>query len=148
LCNRHYEIGKCPDLRSDGEIVANLSFGPFEIDLERAVLRRAGVTIHLRSQAVRLLILLATRAGEVVSREEIQRALWSDGTFVDFEHSINVCIRQIRGALGDTHDRQQFIETLPRRGYRFAAAVVLRGNLDAPVLRQAAVERERQMAAP
>jgi DNA-binding winged helix-turn-helix (wHTH) protein len=127
--------------------VTNLSFGPFELDLELAELRRLGQPVRLRAQAIRLLRLLATRAGMVVTRDEIQRELWADGTFVDFEHSINVCIRQIRSALGDNHDRQQYIQTLPRRGYRFAAAVVLNGDPDRSWLQFPTVRREEGAAA-
>jgi TolB-like protein/DNA-binding winged helix-turn-helix (wHTH) protein/Tfp pilus assembly protein PilF len=79
--------------------------------------------IKLQPQPFRLLLLLAERAGRVVTREEIQRRLWSDSTFVDFEHGINFSINQIRGALADSADTPRYIETLQRRGYRFIAAV-------------------------
>src|SRR4029077_11447556 len=77
----------------------------------------------LQPQPFQVLLLLAGRAGTVVTREEIQRNLWRDSTFVDFEHGINFAINQIRGALADSADRPRYIETLPRRGYRFIAVV-------------------------
>jgi DNA-binding winged helix-turn-helix (wHTH) protein/tetratricopeptide (TPR) repeat protein len=99
-------------------------FGVFELDLPGSTLRnRSGVEVHLQQQPFRLLALLVSRRGEVVGREEIRRHLWSDQTFVDFEHSVNFCIRQIRAALGDDAKSPRYIETLPRRGYRFIAPV-------------------------
>jgi DNA-binding winged helix-turn-helix (wHTH) protein/Tol biopolymer transport system component len=102
---------------------SNLRFGPFELDPAAGQLRKAGVLVKLQPQPFRLLLLLAERAGTVIAREEIQRSLWSDSTFVDFEHGINFSINQIRGALADSADRPRYIETLPRRGYRFIAKV-------------------------
>lgn len=102
----------------------NLRFGPFELDASAGELRKAGNLIKLQPQPFQVLVLLADRAGTVVTREEIRRCLWSDSTFVDFEHGINFSINQIRGALGDSADKPRYIETLPRRGYRFIARVV------------------------
>src|SRR5271156_2038704 len=97
----------------------NLRFGPFELDVVAGELRNAGILIKLHPQPFHVLLLLANRAGTVVTREDIKRDLWSDSTFVDFEHGINFAINQIRGALADSADRPRYIETLPRRGYRF-----------------------------
>lgn len=97
-------------------------FGPFELDLESGDLRREGDLLRLEPQPRKVLQLLASRAGQVVSRKEIQGRIWPDDTFVDFDQGLNYCIRQIRGTLGDRADAPRFIETLPRRGYRFTAA--------------------------
>jgi DNA-binding winged helix-turn-helix (wHTH) protein/dipeptidyl aminopeptidase/acylaminoacyl peptidase len=101
----------------------NLRFGPFELDGVAGELRKAGILIKLQPQPFRVLQLLVNRAGTVVTREDIKRDLWSDSTFVDFEHGINFAINQIRAALADNADSPRYIETLPRRGYRFIAQV-------------------------
>ncbi len=104
-------------------ISSSICFGPFELDAAAGELRKAGILIKLQPQPFRLLLLLAKRAGAVVTREEIQTCLWSESTFVDFEHGINFSINQIRGALADSADEPRYIETLQRRGYRFIATV-------------------------
>ena len=91
-------------------------------------LRKAGILIKLQPQPFRVLLLLAERAGTVVTREEIQQHLWRESTFVDFEHGINFSINQIRGALADDVEKPRYIETLPRRGYRFIAPVHVASN--------------------
>ena len=83
----------------------------------------SGVSIKLQPQPLKLLSLLVSRSGDIVTREEIQKHLWNDETFVDFEHSVNFCMRQIRAALGDDAKAPRFIETVPRKGYRFVAHV-------------------------
>jgi TolB-like protein/DNA-binding winged helix-turn-helix (wHTH) protein/Tfp pilus assembly protein PilF len=100
-----------------------ICFGPFELDATAGELRKGGILIKLQPQPLRVLLLLAERAGTLVTREEIQRCLWSESTFVDFEHGINFSINQIRGALADDAEKPRYIETLPRRGYRFIANV-------------------------
>lgn len=100
-----------------------LSFGTFELDLDREQLRKSGVRLKLRPQAFRVLKLLASRSGDLVTREEIQNEIWSDNEIVDFEQGLNFCIRQIRSALTDNADVPRFVETVPRRGYRFIAPV-------------------------
>lgn len=104
-------------------ISPGICFGPFELDVAAGEVRKAGTLIKLQPQPFRVLLLLAERAGTVVTREEIQQCLWSESTFVDFEHGINFSINQIRGALADDAEKPRYIETLPRRGYRFIAAV-------------------------
>ncbi|HEY7516241.1 MAG TPA: winged helix-turn-helix domain-containing protein, partial [Vicinamibacteria bacterium] len=99
-----------------------LRFGAFELDLQSGELRRSGVLVHLQQQPAKVLVLLARRSGELVTREEIQREVWG-GTFVDFEQGLNFCVKQIRAALGDQADTPRYLETLPRRGYRFLAPV-------------------------
>src|SRR6201986_2631877 len=96
-----------------------LRFDVFELDAGAGELRRNGDRIKLPPQPFKVLELLARRSGEVLTRNEIRERVWSDDTFVDFEQGLNFCIRQIREAVGDTADAPRFIETLPRRGYRF-----------------------------
>ena len=100
-----------------------IRFDSFELDPAAGELRKCGVRIRLQPQPFRVLLLLVERSGEVVTREEIQRCLWKDSTFVDFEHGINFSINQIRGALSDSAEGHQYVQTLPRRGYRFIGAV-------------------------
>lgn len=101
-----------------------LSFGVFELDLEAEELRKGGTPIKLPPQPVKILALLASRAGQVVTREEIQKEIWGDETYVDFEQGLNQCIKQIRAVLNDNPDRPTYLMTLPRRGYRFLPTVV------------------------
>jgi TolB-like protein/DNA-binding winged helix-turn-helix (wHTH) protein/Tfp pilus assembly protein PilF len=98
-----------------------LRFGVFELNVATGELRKAGMTIRLRPQAAKVLTILAERGGALVSREELREQIWGRETFVDFEHSLNLCVREIRAALDDDADSPRFVETLPRRGYRFIA---------------------------
>lgn len=100
-----------------------LRFACFELDSSTGQLRKNGTLLKLQPQPLRVLRLLAERSGTVVTREEIRNFLWSDSTFVDFEHGINFSINQIRAALADNPDKPRFVETLPRHGYRFLVAV-------------------------
>ncbi len=100
-----------------------LCFGEFELDLAAGELRRNSRRIKLQPQPFKLLVLLARRAGTLVTRDEIRSELWPDGTYVDFDQSVNFTIRQIRDVLRDAADRPLYIETVPRRGYRFIAPV-------------------------
>lgn len=100
-----------------------LRFATFEVDLAGSELRKGGALVKRQSQHFQLLVLLAERAGQVVSREDIRRALWDNETFVDFDRSINFCVNQIRGALDDDPQNPRYIETMPRKGYRFIAPV-------------------------
>jgi DNA-binding winged helix-turn-helix (wHTH) protein/tetratricopeptide (TPR) repeat protein len=102
---------------------ATLRFGAFEINSTAGELRHHGDLVKLAPQPLKVLDLLARRSGEVVTRNEIRDYVWSGDTFVDFEQGLNFCIRQIREVLGDTADAPRFIETLPRRGYRFLMPV-------------------------
>jgi DNA-binding winged helix-turn-helix (wHTH) protein len=94
-----------------------LRFGIFELNLDAEELRKDGTPIKLPPQPVKVLALLAIRAGQVVTRDEIQKEVWGEGTYVDFEHGLNQCIKQIRTALNDNADKPLYVETLPRRGY-------------------------------
>jgi len=102
---------------------AVLRFGAFELNRDTGELRHEGVEIRLPPQPARVLALLAGRAGQLVTRDEIHREIWGDRTFVDFERGLNFCLNRIRAALGDDPRAPRFIETLPRRGYRFIAPV-------------------------
>jgi cholera toxin transcriptional activator len=98
-------------------------FGVFEVDSTTGELRRKGVRVKLHSQPFQVLFMLLERPGEMLTREEICRELWPDGTFVDYEHGVNSAVNRLRDALGDKASNPRFIETLPRRGYRFLAPV-------------------------
>ncbi len=103
--------------------MAITQFGQFAFDPETGALRRGGVAVRLQPQPTKVLAALVARAGEVVSRDELRQEIWGTETFVDFERGLNFCIAQIRSALGDAADSPRFIETLPKRGYRFIAPV-------------------------
>jgi len=98
-------------------------FGAFEADASTGELRRQGIRIKLNAQPFQVLLALLDRPGELLTREEISRELWPDGTFVDYEHGLNSAVNRIREALGDTAGSPRFVETLARRGYRFVAPV-------------------------
>src|ERR1700756_270976 len=101
-------------------------FGAFEADLQTGELRRDGVKLKFSGQPFQVLAILLERPGEVVTREELQKRLWPD-TFVDVERNLNTAVNKIREVLGDSAESPRFVETLPRRGYRFI------GELEAPV---------------
>ena len=98
-------------------------FGAFEADAATGELRRQGIRIKLNAQPFQVLLMLLERSGDLLTREEISRNLWPDGTFVDYEHGVNSAVNRIREALGDTAANPRFVETLARRGYRFVAPV-------------------------
>ncbi|HEY1984606.1 MAG TPA: winged helix-turn-helix domain-containing protein [Terracidiphilus sp.] len=98
-------------------------FGLFEADLEQLVLSKGGLRVRLQDQPFQILAMLLERPGELVTREEIGQKLWSANTFVEFDDGLNTAIRKLRHALGDEADNPRFIETVPRRGYRFIAPV-------------------------
>src|SRR5882762_2292158 len=99
-----------------------LRFGNFEVDLRSGELHNAGVKQKFGGQPFQVLSILLERPGDVVTREELQKRLWPD-TFVDFDHNLNTAINKIRDVLGDSAESPRFVETLPRRGYRFIASV-------------------------
>jgi cholera toxin transcriptional activator len=107
-------------------------FGMFEADTATGELRKAGVRLRLQDQPFQVLISLLERPGEVLTREELRQKLWPDGTFVDFDHSLNSIINKLREVLGDSATSPRFIETLARRGYRFLAPVLVAGENSAP----------------
>jgi Tol biopolymer transport system component/DNA-binding winged helix-turn-helix (wHTH) protein len=101
-----------------------ICFGDFELSPESGELRKRGMRVRLSGQAFDTLVLLVAARGRIVSREELQRALWSESSFGDFEHGLNAAINRLRGALGDSATDSKFIETVPRRGYRFIHPLV------------------------
>ena len=98
-------------------------FGSFELDLDAERLLKNGRTIRIQPQPFRLLCLLTNRPGVLVTREEIQAALWAGDTFVDFDQGVNFAIKQVRDALGDSAEDSLYVQTVPKRGYRFLAPV-------------------------
>jgi DNA-binding winged helix-turn-helix (wHTH) protein len=100
-----------------------LRFRDFTLDPGTGELHRNGAAIRLEPQPARVLTTLASRAGTLVTREELRAAVWPDGTHVEFDQNLNYCIRQVRAALDDDARRPEFIETVSRRGYRFIAPV-------------------------
>ncbi len=120
-------------------------FGSFELDLDAERLLKSGRTIRIQPQPFRLLCLLTNRPGLLVTREEIQAALWAGDTFVDFDQGVNFAIKQVREALGDRAEDSLYVQTVPKRGYRFLAPVetgpepvepVIAGSID-PYLQKA-----------
>src|SRR5215467_5625936 len=96
-----------------------LRFGTFEVDLRAGEVRKQGAKVKLQEQPFQVLAALLQRPGQVVSREELRKQIWPEDTFIDFDNSLNTAINKLREALGDSADNPRFIETLPRRGYRF-----------------------------
>ena len=111
------------DLQPDSRPTRRYRFGAFEADSATGELRRNGVRIRLHAQPFQVLAMLLERPGEMLTREEISRALWPEGTFVDYEHGVNSAVNRLRDALGDKAGSPRFVETLARRGYRFVAPV-------------------------
>jgi len=102
---------RCPSTR--------ICFGACELDQDAGELRKDGIKVRLQEQPFQMLQILQQRPGEVVTREELQQEIWPSDTFVDFDHGINNSIKRLREALGDTAETPRYVETLPRRGYRF-----------------------------
>lgn len=114
--------------------VRRFRFSGFELDEQAGELRRDGERIHLTPQIWRILCLLVSRAGELVSREELQEALWREATLVDSEVGLHHCMNRLRVALGDAPEAPRFVLTVPRRGYRFIAPVERCGDPGGPAL--------------
>jgi eukaryotic-like serine/threonine-protein kinase len=98
-------------------------FGSFEADLQERKLTKSGYRIRLQEQPFRILELLLERPGQIVTREEIRQRLWSHDTFVEFDDALNTAVRKLRESLNDSADNPRFLETIPRRGYRFVAPI-------------------------
>jgi DNA-binding winged helix-turn-helix (wHTH) protein/TolB-like protein len=109
-------------------MASRVRFGLFEFSPATGELSREGTPIRLQPQPARVLALLVERPGELVSREDLRRHVWGNETFVDFERGLNFCIAQIRSALGDSADSPRYVETVPKRGYRFIAPAAVDGT--------------------
>jgi TolB-like protein/DNA-binding winged helix-turn-helix (wHTH) protein/Flp pilus assembly protein TadD len=112
-------------------------FGVFEVDLASATVRREGLQVRLRGKPFDILVTLLDRSGELVTRDELRQRLWASDTFVDFDHGLNAAMNRLRDAIGDAAENPRFIQTIPRRGYRFIAPVERVGM---PVSLEPAVE--------
>jgi DNA-binding winged helix-turn-helix (wHTH) protein/TolB-like protein len=113
---------------------SRVRFGLFEFNPATGELAREGTPIRLQPQPARVLALLIERPGEIVSREDLRRHVWGSETFVDFERGLNFCIAQIRSALGDSADSPRYVETVPKRGYRFIVPVDNRATVNGGVV--------------
>src|SRR5712691_5900121 len=120
-CDRltELDVGGMPAQNSE-QIVR---FGAFELDLRAGELRRSGIRLPVQGRPLQVLAILLRTAGQLVTGEQLRSELWPADTFVDFEHGVHNAVARVRAVLGDTADRPRFIETLPRRGYRFIGAV-------------------------
>jgi DNA-binding winged helix-turn-helix (wHTH) protein len=110
---------------------AKIRFGMYELDRSAMELRKNGRLIRLQEQPCRVLAMLAERPGELVTREQLQAQIWGD-TFVDFDHSLNKAVNRIREALDDNAGAPRYVETVPRRGYRFIAPVAALPETEVP----------------
>jgi DNA-binding winged helix-turn-helix (wHTH) protein len=117
----------------------------FELDVEAEQLSRSGRQVRLQPQPFRLLCLLVTQPGKVVTRDEIRAALWTDGTFVDVDQGVNYAIRQIRDGLGEDAERPVYIQTIPRRGYKFIAPVAAVTGNELPRVESPSLELAKLM---
>jgi DNA-binding winged helix-turn-helix (wHTH) protein len=115
-------------------------FDAFEVDLRAAELYKAGRKIKLQVQPLHILAMLLEHPGEVLTREELRKRLWPADTFVDFDHSLNTAVKKLRQALGDDKKKPRFVETLPKRGYRFIGTVKDRAHQPATVAAEPTAE--------
>jgi DNA-binding winged helix-turn-helix (wHTH) protein len=110
-------------------------FGEFELDVQTAELRSNGTKAVLPGKPFQILVTLLSRPGQLIPREELKRQLWPSDTFVDFDVSLNKAVNRLREALGDSAENPRFIETLPRKGYRFIGVI---GNGASPAITESA----------
>src|SRR5271156_5135301 len=125
-------------------------FGPFELNTGEESLARNGTRVKVQDLPYRLLVMLLERPGEIVTRDEVRQRLWPEDTFVEFDNSLGVAIRKVRDALNDDADMPRYVETLPRRGYRFVAPVTVLGPVRPPDLPPATdlVAKESSVSGP
>jgi DNA-binding winged helix-turn-helix (wHTH) protein len=131
----------------DAAADSTIRFGPFELDVRAAELRKNGIRIRLQEQPLQILLILLERQGQIVLREEIRNRLWPGNMVVEFDHSINAAVRRLRDALQDSADKPRYVETVARRGYRFI------GEVDGtvrpiPLAEPEPVERENGLRRP
>src|SRR6267142_1996934 len=117
----HFEVQLCHT--GCGRMAGKIHFGVYELDCDAMELRKHGVLIRLQEQPLRVLATLVERPGEIVTREELRERIWGKDTFVDFDQSLNKAVNRVREALHDNAGTPQYVETVPRRGYRFIAPV-------------------------
>src|SRR5215470_9075554 len=122
-------------------------FGTYEVSLQSGEVRKAGVKIRVQQQPMRVLEILLERAGEVITREELRGRVWPDESFGDFDQAVNIAIAKLRSAFGDSAENPRFIETLPKRGYRFIAEVSV-VDADAPAKRPEPRARDLSATGP
>src|SRR5580765_7450538 len=127
--------------------IGSMHFGPFELSPESNELRKHGQRLKLSGQAIDVLLMLASNAGRLVTREELQRKLWPGDSFGDFEHGLSAAVNRLRETLGDSATDPTYIETIPRRGYRFIARVNQLPNTADPTVPDNAAELRYQHAA-
>jgi eukaryotic-like serine/threonine-protein kinase len=136
-----------PGMHTPTNSKRNYRFGLFEADSANGELLRQGARVRLQDQPFRLLTILLDRAGEVVSREELREKLWPADTYVEFDGSLNAALKRLRAALGDSAENPIFIETLPKRGYRFIAPVAVEEERAGPVVVEVPVSEPPHIAA-
>ena len=132
-----------PDTPEKSKPAALASFGSFEVDLEAGEVRKDGLRIKVQEKPFQILRLLLERAGELVTREQLRERLWPGETFVEFDSSLKTALNKLRSALGDPADNPRFVQTIPRRGYRFVAPVVFFDKGTLPNLVRRVSERDR-----
>src|ERR1700730_3110422 len=108
-------------------------FGLFEADLDQGTLARQGSPVKLQEQPFRILALLLEARGDILTRDDLRRKIWPEGTFVEFDGSLNTALMKLRAALNDSADNPVFIETVPRKGYRFIAPIELSASEERPI---------------
>src|SRR4026207_1964808 len=125
-----------------------IRFGVFELDRDAMELRKHGIRVRLQDQPFQVLAHLLERPGQIVTREELKERIWAKDTFVDFDHSLNKAVNRLRETLNDDAGQPRYIETDPRRGYRFVAPVTVLGQEDerAPMASPVAVEEPKKEA--
>lgn len=128
---------------ADTRPAARYRFGIFEVDSASGELRRSGIRVKLHAQPLQILLMLLERPGEIVTREEICRELWPDGTFVDYDHGVNSALNRLREALGDKAGHPRYVETVARRGY----ASYVRWSSFKPLSRNPKLQNRRSGAA-
>src|ERR1041385_3764246 len=106
-------------MATSNQLPVRLTFGPFVVNASTGELLKGGIRVRLPAQPFSILLLLLNSPGEVVTREQLQKQIWGDGTYVDFEHGLNAAMNKLRSALGDSAESPRYIQTMPGRGYRF-----------------------------